>query len=314
MATSAVVPFQIERQLPFAVSSQLAVLPDEYQKDFVREYTQRMKTAIIPYILHFMLPIQYLYVDKILLQLLFWFSLGGLGIWWFIDLFRIPGMIESRNKEIADECLRKVMTKYERETGNSPSLNRGKARPGLTQAPVVKPREVHSTEYDPTKLTIENLNIGFLVDYGLKTWKVVNRIQFDWNDGLSEREFKLNYENDLIYLSVRRESALVYCHISTIVNLYMIDKNFDEYVTLNAAPPNVMQYADFTVYRDNRLEGTMFNAALGNKPMRVIMWDYYDMTRDYRLRIEKTDSGQFFAIFGKKINDIEFSEVLPVGD
>jgi hypothetical protein len=313
MATSAVVPYHIERQLPFAVNNQLAALPDEYQKDFVKEYSKRMKNLNLAYFFNFF-GFQYLYLDKILTQLVYWFTVGGFGFWWLIDWFRISGMVETRNQQIADDCLRRVIQKYERQTGNSTTPLKAANPRNAVQAPA-KPREVLTDGYDPTKLTIENLNIGFLVDYGLKTWKVVNRIQFDWNDGLSEREFKLNNENDLIYLSVRRESALVYCHISTIVNLYVIDKNFDEYVTLNGAPPTVIQYADFTLYRDHRLEGTMFNAALGNKPLKVVMWDYYDMSRDYRLRVERTvDTNQFFAIFGKKVSDIEFSEVLPVGE
>ncbi|MCU0448655.1 MAG: TM2 domain-containing protein [Bernardetiaceae bacterium] len=314
MATNALIPYQIERELPFAVSSQLATLPEDYQKQFVREYNQRMKNVVVSYVLHFLFPtFQYLYVDKLLLQILFWFTGGGMGIWWFIDLFRIPGMTQERNREIADECLRRVMTKYNREMGIGPP------QPSLRQRPVnqpppltAKPRQLSSGNYDPSKLSIEDAKVGYLVDYGLKTWKVVNQIQFDWADGLSEQEFKLNSETDIIYVSARRESALVYCYVSSIVNLYSIDKNFDSYVTENGAPPNVIQYADFTLYRDIRFEGIMFNQAYNNKPIKVVMWDYFDMTREYRLRVERAENGQFFAIFGKKVSDIEFSEVLPV--
>jgi Domain of unknown function (DUF4178) len=313
MASNALIPYQIERELPFAVSSQLATLPENYQKQFVRDYNQRMKNVVVPYVLHFMLPLQYLYVDKVLMQLLFWCTFGGMGIWWFIDLFRIPGLIEERNREIADECLRRVIVKYNRDMGTAqnpglvPPGRRIPVQPGLA----VKPRQLSSANYDPSKLSIEDAKVGYLVDYGLKTWKVVNHIQFDWADGLSELEFKLNSEADIIYVSARRESALLYCHVSSIVNLYAIDKNFDSYVTENGAPPNVIQYADFTLYRDIRFEGIMFNQAYNNKPIKVVMWDYYDMTREYRLRIERGENGQFFAIFGTKVSDNEFSDVLP---
>jgi hypothetical protein len=45
---------------------------------------------------------------KIGIQLIYWFTVGGFGFWAFIDLFRIPRMIERKNEDI----LRELMAQY----------------------------------------------------------------------------------------------------------------------------------------------------------------------------------------------------------
>lgn len=43
----------------------------------------------------------YAYLGMWGIQILFWITLGGFGIWWFIDLFRISSMVDSYNLKIS---------------------------------------------------------------------------------------------------------------------------------------------------------------------------------------------------------------------
>lgn len=57
----------------------------------------------IAYLLLFFAGAQYAYLNKWGTQILFWITFGGLGIWWLIDVFRIPGMVDDFNDPIFDE-------------------------------------------------------------------------------------------------------------------------------------------------------------------------------------------------------------------
>lgn len=97
-----ILPPSLTRELPYAVTAQLAELPQEAQQEFFEEYNRNARTTSIAYILQTLVfGTHYAYLNRWFLQFLYWFTIGGLGIWWFIDLFRIPSMIETHNNKIA---------------------------------------------------------------------------------------------------------------------------------------------------------------------------------------------------------------------
>jgi len=304
---NSIVPYYIQQDLPFAVNAQVATLPEDLQKEFLKEYNRRSKNIVIPYVLHFLFPAHYLYLDKILLQIFFWITFGGFGLWWLIDIFRIPSLVRKRNAEIADDILRHILIMHGRHRQPTQSADANRI------VNPVQPRNLEAS-FDPTNITIENLRTGYLLDYGLKTWQVVNQTQFDWNDGMSEREYKLLSGNEILYLNVKREVAMLECKVGTVVNLYSIDAQLDTTIQRDGNPPNVLKYADFTLYRESKLTGLMFNQAYGNKPVKVVAWDYLDQTRTYHLRIGRDEHQKFFATFSKQVSEVEFSEILPSGD
>ena len=57
----------------------------------------------IAYILFFFVGGHYAYTNRWGTQIAFWLTFGGLGIWWLIDLFRIPNLIHDFNDPIFDE-------------------------------------------------------------------------------------------------------------------------------------------------------------------------------------------------------------------
>jgi hypothetical protein len=47
----------------------------------------------------------YLYLRRVGLQLAFWVTLGGFGIWWLVDLFRVAGLVNRMNEDMARELM-----------------------------------------------------------------------------------------------------------------------------------------------------------------------------------------------------------------
>lgn len=63
----------------------------------------KMKSTGTAYLCWFFLGCHYAYLGKWGLQILYWITLGGLGIWALIDLFLIPSKVNNHNLIIANQ-------------------------------------------------------------------------------------------------------------------------------------------------------------------------------------------------------------------
>ena len=61
----------------------------------------KMKSTGTAYLCWFFLGCHYAYLGKWGLQILYWITLGGIGIWALIDLFHIPSIVSNHNLKIA---------------------------------------------------------------------------------------------------------------------------------------------------------------------------------------------------------------------
>lgn len=99
-------PNSISDKLPSMVKIELLKLTAEQQAIFVEEYRRKKKSVGLAYLLWFVIGLHYIYLGKIGWQIFYWLTLGGFLIWCFIDLFRIPGMVNNYNKDIAIDVFR----------------------------------------------------------------------------------------------------------------------------------------------------------------------------------------------------------------
>ncbi len=96
--------------LPAMVRNELAKLSSQKQEEFLEEYERKEKSIFVGYILWLLLGWHYAYQKKWGIQILFWITGGGLFIWWLIDIFRVPGMINNYNKDKAIEVMRNLQS------------------------------------------------------------------------------------------------------------------------------------------------------------------------------------------------------------
>jgi len=75
-----------------------------------------MKSKGLAYLLWFFFGLHYAYLGKWGIQFLFWITVGGLGVWWFIDLFTLGGKVESYNN-------RKGLEQVKRDVKISQAMN-----------------------------------------------------------------------------------------------------------------------------------------------------------------------------------------------
>jgi hypothetical protein len=99
----------IADNLPSMVRNELAKMSAQKQEEFVEEYKRKSKSLGFAYLfLVFVFSIHYGYLGKWGLQIVFWLTGGGFLVWWFIDLFRLPGLVKDYNKDIATDVMRNL--------------------------------------------------------------------------------------------------------------------------------------------------------------------------------------------------------------
>ena len=59
-----------------------------------------IKSSGTAWVMYLFLGCHYAYLGKWGVQLAYWFTLGGLGLWMFIDMFRLSGLVKKHNNNI----------------------------------------------------------------------------------------------------------------------------------------------------------------------------------------------------------------------
>ncbi|MCC5944898.1 MAG: DUF4178 domain-containing protein [Bernardetiaceae bacterium] len=303
-----IIPFDTVEKLPFSVSNHLATLPAEAQQEFLIEYKRSERTSIVGYLLQFTFWAHYAYYEQWLLQVLFWITGGGFGLWWFIDLFRIPAINKEYNQKLADRILRRVSFKYKGQKTNAQRT----IQDMRTEKVAPKPRNFYRNAYDPAYPTVEHLNIGFLLDCEMQTWQVSNIRQYDYDSGYTERDLKLNSGNEKAHLYLSWEGQYLEVVFAKRINLHRLAESLEIAIKTERTPHNVIDFEGVTYYRESPKEGTIFELSVEGSPYRrTLVWEYYDDSHTQYIRIERQGSDKFKAAIGKRIADFEITQILP---
>ena len=100
-------PASLRKQVPDAVLRKLNGMDESAQLGFAEEFARKKKSPLFALLL-VNGGLHYAYIGRFWLTLLFLFTFGGLGLWWFVDLFRACGMVREHNRSIAIQVLRDI--------------------------------------------------------------------------------------------------------------------------------------------------------------------------------------------------------------
>ncbi len=92
------------KALPPTVQHTVSQMDTMSQNAFFNEYQKKRKKVSVAYIL-FLFGFHYIYLRKIGLFFAYWITGAGLGIWWIVDLFRMPSIVRSANEQTARDAL-----------------------------------------------------------------------------------------------------------------------------------------------------------------------------------------------------------------
>lgn len=97
--------FKQVKKLPPTVQNVVVQMDAASQAAFFNEMDKKRKKISVSYILWIVLGLHYLYNRKVGLQVFYWLTAGGFGLWALADLFRMPSIVRGANEIAAREAL-----------------------------------------------------------------------------------------------------------------------------------------------------------------------------------------------------------------
>ena len=168
--------------------------------------------------------------------------------------------------------------------------------------------------YDPTNISIKDLDEGFIFEYDLKTWKVEEAYEYDWGSNYFSKEFKISDGNEVVFLEVEEDDELE-VSIHNKVKVPVIDPDLPDRMVKKGKPPKQLEYKGVTYYRDEESPGYFRNmkddAEKDDSWSEFISWSFYDESEEKILTIEQWGERQFEASQGQYIKPYEVSNILP---
>ncbi|SUP44742.1 TM2 domain-containing protein [Veillonella criceti] len=82
------------------------------QREYVLLKVTNQKDTGMAYLWWFIFGVHYFYLKKPIINLLYWITASGFGIWAVIDLFRIPGMVRRYNEQLLKEAILEAKNLY----------------------------------------------------------------------------------------------------------------------------------------------------------------------------------------------------------
>jgi hypothetical protein len=98
--------------LPSTVKSALSKMSAEQQSLFYDEYKRKSKNLGVLMALAILFPIQLFLLGKTGLGILFFCTLGGMGVWFVIEVIMTPKRVKEYNADVATTIVRdmKIMS------------------------------------------------------------------------------------------------------------------------------------------------------------------------------------------------------------
>ena len=91
------------------VQSLISKMTDEQKLTFESEYNKKSKSVGLMVFLSIFFPIQFLLLGKIGLQIVFFLTAYGFGLWWIIEWFKTPGRVKEYNEAVAMDIAQDIL-------------------------------------------------------------------------------------------------------------------------------------------------------------------------------------------------------------
>lgn len=159
-------------------------------------------------------------------------------------------------------------------------------------------------------LILEKMQLGYLVDYDLKTWTVTERHRYDF-EGERTDEWELTAGDEVLYLE-RSEEDEVEWSLSRKIPIGRIEGDMRRHIIDHDDPPAQIVCKGKTYYLDSSGPGYFFKDCKGSGE-GFIYWDFIDEDDESFVTIEQWGERDFEAAEGHWVEEYQFGHILPGG-
>ncbi|MBW2062847.1 MAG: DUF4178 domain-containing protein [Deltaproteobacteria bacterium] len=163
---------------------------------------------------------------------------------------------------------------------------------------------------DPLKdLTLSNLKKGYFVDYDLKTWEVTAANYYDFGQGDVTREWQLKNEEETVYLEMESDDE-EFWSLNRKIPFGRLGPGLKDHILEHEDPPEEIVFDSVTFYLDETGGGHYFKDEQG-PGQEFIRWSYRDDSGKKLLDIEQWGETDFEASVGERVEEYQFTNILP---
>ncbi len=174
---------------------------------------------------------------------------------------------------------------------------------------LLKRQEAH---YDVTNIRVVDLELDYVLDYGLESWIVTKMYEYDWGDNFFTREFMINNGSKNLFLHVEEDDELE-ISLTEKIGVRKLGEHITDLILERGCPPDKITFEDVVYYRDSENMGFIRNVN-GDDWSEVISWLYLDKGENRLINIEQTGDTEFEATIGEYIEEYKISNILPQND
>jgi hypothetical protein len=164
------------------------------------------------------------------------------------------------------------------------------------------------SHYDPTNIKVTDLRIGFLFDYDLKTWEVIDEFEYDWGDNFFTYEYKIVSGSETLYMRVEEDDQ-IYCIFTRKVPFGKLGEAAQYFKERQTAPSSIIfENTEFYLERENP---GFFRSTQDEDSVEMIQWDYLDDSGKRMLIVHQWDEQDFEVSIGTVETASAISNILP---
>jgi hypothetical protein len=163
---------------------------------------------------------------------------------------------------------------------------------------------------DPLKdLTLPKIQVGYFVDFDMKTWEVTAYNQYTWGEGDISHEWQLKSHDDTLFLA-RESDDEDYWGISRPIPFARLGPDIRKHILDYQDPPDEIVFDGITYHLEEFGGGHFFKDGQG-PGQEFLSWDYEDEEGEKYLSIEQWGEDDFEASVGEPVEEYQFSNILP---
>ncbi len=167
---------------------------------------------------------------------------------------------------------------------------------------------------DPLKdLTLSRLDLGYFVDYDMKTWEVTACHYYDWGAGDVTYEWQLKSSDETIYLE-REPDDEDYWSVSRKIPIQQMASHLADHIAENGDPPEQIEFDGKTYDLDETAGGHYYQNQSRNEyaeGRELLKWEYADDSGKLFVSIEQWGETEFEAAYGEQVEEYQFTNILP---
>ncbi|GLB53086.1 hypothetical protein NBRC110019_21260 [Neptunitalea chrysea] len=168
--------------------------------------------------------------------------------------------------------------------------------------------------YDSTNITVRDLDINFVFDYDLSTWKVIALYEYDWGDSYFTREFKITDGDETLYLGMEEDDELELT-IGSKIKLRELGTVLVNELMTHQSPPNAFAFKGENYVLMEQAPGYFHDVSKGeNDWEEFISWDFENEKGTHVITIEQWGEKEFEASLSMYIEEYQLDNILPASE